>query len=402
MFKNKALSTVFVIIFIDLLGFGLILPLLPYYAKQFNASSFEIGLLVAVYALAQFLAAPIFGRLSDRFGRRPVLLISLAGNILSFVLLGLAANLWMLFAARILAGIIGSNISVAQAYITDVTDESSRARGLGLIGAAFGLGFILGPAIGGLLSRFGFGVPSFAAAGLSALNLLMVLFWLPESLTAERRAALAQGKRPPLTLNAMLAALRKPVVGPLLHTRFFFAIAFSTFQTIFALWGLQRLNLTAQTTGYLLTYVGFLSAFVQGFLIGRLTRRFSEPFLIFAATILMTVGLVGWALTTSLPGLLVDLIPIAFGGGVLNTVINSAISKSVTPIEVGGTLGLAASLESLTRVFSPTLGGLLLDTLGTWAPGLFSALIVLWLATYVYRYIYRPARQPAVITSTLR
>lgn len=402
MFKNKALSTVFVIIFIDLLGFGLILPLLPYYAKQFNASSFEIGLLVAVYALAQFLAAPIFGRLSDRFGRRPVLLISLAGNILSFVLLGLAANLWMLFAARILAGIIGSNISVAQAYITDVTDESSRARGLGLIGAAFGLGFILGPAIGGLLSRFGFGVPSFAAAGLSALNLLMVLFWLPESLTAERRAALAQGKRPPLTLNAMLAALRKPVVGPLLHTRFFFAIAFSTFQTIFALWGLQRLNLTAQTTGYLLTYVGFLSAFVQGFLIGRLTRRFSEPFLIFAATILMTVGLVGWALTTSLPGLLVDLIPIAFGGGVLNTVINSAISKSVAPIEVGGTLGLAASLESLTRVFSPTLGGLLLDTLGTWAPGLFSALIVLWLATYVYRYIYRPARQPAVITSTLR
>lgn len=402
MFKNKALSTVFVIIFIDLLGFGLILPLLPYYAKQFNASSFEIGLLVAVYALAQFLAAPIFGRLSDRFGRRPVLLISLAGNILSFVLLGLAANLWMLFAARILAGIIGSNISVAQAYITDVTDESNRARGLGLIGAAFGLGFILGPAIGGLLSRFGFGVPSFAAAGLSALNLLMVLLWLPESLTAERRAALAQGKRPPLTLNAMLVALRKPVVGPLLHTRFFFAIAFSTFQTIFALWGLQRLNLTAQTTGYLLTYVGFLSAFVQGFLIGRLTRRFSESFLIFAATILMTVGLVGWALTTSLPGLLVDLIPIAFGGGVLNTVINSAISKSVAPIEVGGTLGLAASLESLTRVFSPTLGGLLLDTLGTWAPGLFSALIVLWLATYVYRYIYRPARQPAVITSTLR
>lgn len=402
MFKNKALSTVFVIIFIDLLGFGLILPLLPYYAKQFNASSFEIGLLVAVYALAQFLAAPILGRLSDRFGRRLVLMISLAGNIFSFVLLGLAANLWMLFAARILAGIIGSNISVAQAYITDVTDESNRARGLGLIGAAFGLGFILGPAIGGLLSRFGFGVPSFAAAGLSALNLLMVLLWLPESLTAERRAALAQGKRPPLTLNAMLVALRKPVVGPLLHTRFFFAIAFSTFQTIFALWGLQRLNLTAQTTGYLLTYVGFLSAFVQGFLIGRLTRRFSEPFLIFAATILMTVGLVGWALTTSLPGLLVDLIPIAFGGGVLNTVINSAISKSVAPIEVGGTLGLAASLESLTRVFSPTLGGLLLDTLGTWAPGLFSALIVLWLATYVYRYIYRPARQPAVITSTLR
>lgn len=402
MFKNKALSTVFVIIFIDLLGFSLILPLLPYYAKQFNATSFEIGLLVAVYALAQFLAAPLFGRLSDRFGRRPVLLISLAGNVFSFVLLGLAANLWMLFAARILAGIIGSNISVAQAYITDVTDESNRARGLGLIGAAFGLGFILGPAIGGLLSRFGFSIPSFAAAALSALNFLMVLFWLPESLTAERRAALAQGKRPPFTLSALLATLRKPVVGPLLHTRFFFAIAFSTFQTIFALWGLQRLNLTAQTTGYLLTYVGFLSAFVQGFLIGRLTRRFSEPFLIFSATVLMAVGLLGWALVSSVLTLMLDLIPVALAGGVLNTVINSAISKSVTPVEVGGTLGLAASLESLTRVFSPTLGGLLLDTLGAWAPGVFSALLLFWLATYVYRYIFRPAQVAAAVFPPIR
>lgn len=402
MFKNRALSTVFLIIFIDLLGFSLILPLLPYYARQFNATSFETGLLVAVYALAQFIAAPIFGRFSDRYGRRPVLLLSLLGNILSFIFLGLAANLWMLFAARVLAGIIGSNISVAQAYITDVTDESSRARGLGLIGAAFGLGFILGPAIGGLLSRFGFAVPSFAAAVLSALNFLMVLFWLPESLTAERRASLAQGKRPPFNLQALLAVLRKPVVGPLLHTRFFFAIAFSTFQTIFALWGLQRLNLTAQTTGYLLTYVGFLSTFVQGFLIGRLTRRFSEPFLIFSATVLMAVGLLGWALVSSVQTLLLDLIPIALAGGILNTVINSAISKSVTPVEVGGTLGLAASLESLTRVFSPTLGGLLLDTLGTWAPGVFSALILIWLATYVYRYIFRSAPVAAAATPSLR
>ena len=165
---------------------------------------------------------------------------------------------------------------------------------------------------------------------------------------------------------------------------------------------MQRLNLTAQTTGYLLTYVGFLSTFVQGFLIGRLTRRFSEPFLIFSATILMAVGLLGWALVSSVQTLLLDLIPIALAGGILNTVINSAISKSVTPVEVGGTLGLAASLESLTRVFSPTLGGLLLDTLGTWAPGVFSALILIWLATYVYRYIFRSAPVAAAATPSLR
>lgn len=152
MFKNKALSSIFLIVFIDLLGFSIILPLLPYLAREFSASEFQIGLLVASYALAQFIGAPFLGRLSDRFGRRPVLLISIAGNALGFLLLGFAQNLGMLFLSRILAGITAANISVAQAYISDVTDSQSRAKGLGLIGAAFGLGFILGPAIGGALS----------------------------------------------------------------------------------------------------------------------------------------------------------------------------------------------------------------------------------------------------------
>ncbi len=395
MFKNKALATVFLIIFIDLLGFSLILPLLPYYARQLDASAFEIGLLVASFAAAQFIAAPFLGRLSDRFGRRPLLLISMFGNIVGFIILGLANSLWMLFAARIFSGILGSNISVAQAYITDVTDENNRARGLGLIGAAFGLGFIFGPALGGFLSRWGYDVPSFIAAGMSMVNFLMVIFWLPESLTAEKRLLMAAGKPPALTLKAMARVLRQPAVGPLLHTRFFFALAFSTFQTIFALWGLQRLNLNAQQTGFILAYVGVLAALVQGVLIGRLTSRFSEKSLIFNATVLMALGLFGWAVVPRVWVLLLVLIPIALAGGVLNTVINSAISKAVVPVEVGGTLGLAASLESLTRVIAPTLGGYLLEKAGSWAPGVLSGLLLVWLATYVWRFVYHP--RPATL-----
>ena len=184
--KNKPLFSIFLIVFIDMLGFGLILPLLPYYAETFGASDTVIGLLVASYAAAQLIGAPLLGRLSDRFGRRPILLISLVGTLLGFLLLGFASTLFILFAARILDGITGGNISVAQAYISDVTDSKNRAKGLGMIGAAFGLGFIIGPATGGLLSQWGYAVPAFAAAGLVAINLLMVALWLPESLPPKK------------------------------------------------------------------------------------------------------------------------------------------------------------------------------------------------------------------------
>lgn len=392
--SNKRLFAIFLVVFIDLLGFGLILPLLPYYAETFGASDFQIGLLVAVYAAAQFIATPLLGRLSDRVGRRPVLVISIIGNLLGFLLLATARSLEMLFLARILAGFTGGNISVAQAYISDVTDARGRARGLGLIGAAFGLGFIIGPALGGLLSRWGFAVPALGAAGLSLLNVLMVIFWLPESLSASARRD-AQN-RPPLSVAALLAALRKPLVGPLLHTRFFFAMAFSTFQTIFSLYALRRFNLGAQQTGYLLAYVGFLSVLIQGVVVGKLAMRFEERTLIFLSTLLMGFSLLGWAFAPSVPVLLLVLAPTALSAGVLNTVINSALSKSVTAIEVGGTLGLSSALESLTRIVAPTVGSLLLEYMGPWAPGLFSALLLFWLATYVWRHVYRPAA-PALV-----
>lgn len=408
---KKRLFNIFLIVFIDLLGFGLILPLLPFYAESYGASPTLIGLLTASYAAAQLIGAPWLGRLSDRFGRRPVLLISILGTFVSLLLLGgaeyigrgiagwlnpgLESSQWantlillLLFVSRIMDGLTGGNISVAQAYITDITDEKSRAGGLGLIGAAFGLGFIFGPAAGGFLSSYGYAVPAFAAAALAGFNLISVYFSLPESLPPEKRIQQPAESQRTFSLGALAQALSRPRVGPLLHIRFFFGLAFSIFQTIFPLFALYQLGLDARETGFVLTYVGVLAAFVQGFAVGRLANRFPEKILILVSSAIMVLALAAWAFTPSVWFLLIVLAPTAFAGGVLNTVINSSLTKSVQPDEVGGILGLSTSLESTTRVIAPSAGGILLGQVGTWAPGVLGALLMLWVTSFTWRRLF--------------
>ena len=384
MSRNRLL-VIFLIVFIDLVGFGMILPLLPFYAETFGANAEMIGLLATSYAAAQFFGAPILGRLSDRYGRRPLLLVSVAGTALGFVVMGFAGSLAMLFASRILAGLTGGNISVAQAYITDVTDEKSRTKGLGMIGAAFGLGFIIGPALGGVLSTGGYALPAFVAAGLATVNVLAIYFVLPESLTAERRAEIARQQRPAFTPRALLAALSRRTVGPLLHTRFFVGLALATFQSIYALHAQYQLGLDARGTGYTLAYVGVLAVITQGVAIGWLAARYSDARLIVASVAVAGLGLIAWAFTPNVPLLLVVLAPIAVATGILNTIINSALSKAVTSAEIGGTLGLSASVESLTRVIGPIVGGVLLERVGTWAPGVFGGVILVLLLSFLAR-----------------
>jgi DHA1 family tetracycline resistance protein-like MFS transporter len=385
--NNKRLFSIILVVFIDLLGFSLILPLLPYYAKTFNANQTTTGILIASYAVMQLIGAPILGRLSDRFGRRPVLLLSVFGTFLGFLLLGFANALWMLFASRILDGLTGGNLSVAQAYISDVTDAKDRSKGLGLIGAAFGLGFIIGPVTGGLLSQWGYAVPAFAAAAISFINLILIYAWLPESLTEEKRSQMTE-KRPAVTFNALLVAFQRPFTGSILITRFFFGLAFAIFQTIFSLYALAKFNLTARDTGFVLTYVGVLSVIVQGFLVGRLTNRFREDVLITASVGLMGISLLGWALAPSLLWLYIIMTPTALSGGLLNTLLSSTLTKAVAPQEIGGILGLSAAVESSTRIIAPLLGGVLLQQIGTWAPGAFGFVVMVGVSIFVFITIY--------------
>ncbi|MEP6896105.1 MAG: MFS transporter [Chloroflexota bacterium] len=386
--NKNLLFSILLVVFIDLLGFSLILPLLPYYAETFNASKFTTGLLIAVYALMQLIGAPILGRLSDRYGRRPILLVSVFGTFLGFLLLGFANALWILFAARIIDGITGGNLSVAQAYISDVTDAENRAKGLGLLGAAFGVGFIIGPVTGGLLSQFGYNVPAFVAAGLALLNFILIYAWLPESLTAEKRKLIGEQKKPAITFDALAAALKRPFTGSLLITRFFFSLAFAIFQTIFSLYALAKFNLTARDTGLVLTYVGVLSVIVQGFLVGHLTARFREDVLITFTVALMSVSLLGWALAPSVFWLLVVLTPTSLSGGILNTLLSSTLTKAVAQHEIGGILGLSTAVESSTRIIAPILGGFLLDKVGPWSPGLFGSIVMVGVTVYVFTKIY--------------
>jgi len=351
----------------------------------------DFRLLISAYAAMQMIGAPILGRISDQFGRRPVFLISIFGTFIGMLILGFANALWMLYAARLLSGLTAGNISVAQAYISDVTDEKNRARGMGLFGAAFGIGFILGPALGGALSVFGFAVPSFVAAGLAFINLLTVYFWLPESLTEERRAELMSRERPKLSFNALFEAMRRPFVGALLWVRFGFAIAFNSFQTVFPLYLLYKFSLDAQHAGYIMAYIGVVLVIMQGFAIGPLAARFKESHLLVTFIGLALVGIIGWAIVPSVPLLLVALFPMAIGAGSFNSLINSAISKTVSPDEVGGILGFGAGLESSTRVVMPAVASYLLGAFGPSSPGIMGSVVLFIVVIYAYiRLIAKP------------
>ncbi len=383
---RRSLTLLFIFVFVDVLGFSLILPLLPYYAATFGATAEVVGLLLGVNALTQLLGAPVLGRLSDRFGRKPLLLLSLAGTVAGFLMLGLARSLAMLFASRIVDGFLGGNISLAQAYISDVTEGKERTKGFGLIGAAFGLGFIFGPAIGGALAGGGnYALPALVAAGLSLLNLLGVLVWLPESLPRAERERRAREPRAAFSLRVLWEALSLPCVGPLLQTQLFFSLAFTLFETVFSLFARERLGLDARTTSFVLTYVGILVVLVQGVGIRLLVRRFTDKQLVFGGSALLALSLLAWAFSPSLGVLLVVLAPLALASGVLRVAVNTALTHSVWPEEVGGTLGLSAALNSLTRVVAPTVGGFLLGRVGTFAPGVLGALLMTWLVYYTWK-----------------
>jgi len=374
--KSRQLILIFVFVFLDLLGYSLILPLLPFYASDFGATIAIVGLLGTVNALGQLIAAPIIGRLSDRFGRRPLLIVSIAGTILGFLLLGFAQNLWMVFISRAVDGLLGGNTALARAYITDITEPKDRSKSLGMIGAAFGLGFIIGPVMGGVLSQFGLNVPALVAAVLSILSFIAVLIWLPESLSPNDRENLKKNPHTAFNLKNLLDELQRPCVGPLLFIRLFYSLAFTLFQSNFSLYAKEVIGLDVRSTGLVLTYVGVLSVIVQGFAIGRLVKQFKERKLIVASILILIITLITWGFTRNVWMLLIVLAPIALSAGILNTLLTSQLTKAVYKEDIGGTLGLSNSMQTVAQIITPGLGGYLLTIAGSWALGLTSGLFM--------------------------
>lgn len=359
--KKPSLLVIFLSVFIDLIGFGIVMPLLPVYSKRFGANGIEIGMIIASFSVMQFLFAPAWGRLSDRIGRRPVILISNAGSAISYALFAVAstmtgsAGLWVMLASRAFAGICGANISVANAYIADITPPEKRTARMGLIGMAFGLGFIFGPALGAFtFAHFGLPGPGWTAAAFCAANFLLgcvVLAesWKPTSEHVSVRPGLGQWTR----------VLSRPTVGLVIGFYFLATFCFACFESTFSLLVKEKFHYDESHAGYLFAYCGVLAAFLQAGLVGRLNEVFGEQRLIVGSLILLAVGLLALPLTANLAVLMVILGVFAAGSGINRPPTFGLISMRTSPEEQGLTLGVTQSLASLARIIAPIFANVL-------------------------------------------
>jgi len=362
--KNKSpIFVLFITILIDLLGFGLIIPILPIFAIELKATSLQIGLIAGLYSLMNFLFAPFWGTLSDKIGRRPVMLISIMVTMLAYVFFAFTHSLTFLIVSRIFAGIGSANISAAQAYIADITEPKDRAKNMGLIGAAFGLGFIFGPPVGGYLKSIsGTGsvdLVGYVAAGLCAFNLLLAYFYLPESIK-EKQPAKVFRFRP---ITDLLFELKKPIISELFIINFIFVCAFSMMQITASILWIERYLFNEKQVGFVFMFIGLTSAIVQGGFVGKLTKMFGEKKLLLIGSVLMVVGLgtLPFAPVDMFYLQLISLTCIALANGCLSPSLTSLLSQIADRNEQGQVLGMNQSFGALARVAGPALGGLLYD-----------------------------------------
>jgi MFS family permease len=354
--------TVFLAILLDLIGFGMILPLLPFYAEAFAASRITIGFIFASYSLAQLLFAPWLGRLSDRYGRRPLMLASIGGGVAAHLLFATAGSVAMLLVARSLSGIAAANYGIAQAYLADVTPPAERSRAMGLVGAAFGLGFVIGPALGGLLTRFGIAMVPFSAAALGAVNLVLALAALPESLP---EAARGLARTRSLFGLAELGQLWRDVRMRNLMMLFFLVMfCFSIMEATLALFCQASFGFGPRAISGLFTWVGVLLVVVQGGLLGRLVKRFGDRRLIVAGIGLMALGLVLLPLPSRAAWLLATTALLAVGSGVHNPSLLALLSRLAGPGAQGETIGVSRSCGALARVAGPLAGTWMFEIAG--------------------------------------
>jgi len=358
----------FLVVAIDLIGFGIVIPLLPFYGQLYGAAPDTVAYLMATYSLFQLFAAPMWGSLSDRFGRRPVLLWTLAGTVVAYVALAHATTLVQLFLARALGGLMAGNISAAFAYVADITGKRDRAKGMGMVGAAFAIGFVAGPAIGGLLAGADpaapdFRLPALFSAGLSGVALALAVVRLPESLSAEARRrfrAATAGER----WRTLGRTLARPELGLLVAIGFLVTFVFAGMEATFALWSERTFGWGPRENGYLFAFVGLLSAVVQGGLVGPLARRVGERRLIVGGALAFAVGCAALPLANGLAGLLVAMSALVFGFAATLPSLNALIAEHAGENTRGGVMGVARSATIFARVVGPAFAGTLFAGLG--------------------------------------
>ncbi len=375
-FKRRALSIIFSIVIINLIGFGIIIPLLPFYAERLGASEVEIGFLFASFSIAQLLASPFLGALADRFGRRPMLVMSLLGTTAGFVLLAVANSLWLLFLSRIIDGLSGGNVTIARAYVADVLEEHERAKGYGMLGAAFGIGFIAGPLLGGLLVPLDLSAPAWAAAALAFIAMVATAGWLPE--TVQRHREMQQA-----TVWQQLKELRRfPRMRAFLVADFLMWAAVSVYQTTFALFVFRRFGLSADQVSYAIAFLGVVGVLTQGGLVRVVVPRLGEHRSLWIGLLLMGTGL---AIATVMPSpllFLAVLVPSSIGSGMATPAMLSLLSAQVPPEYQGRLQGVTGSVESLSRIVGPIWGnGLLRFSL--YASYLSAAAVIILLGFWV-------------------
>jgi multidrug resistance protein len=365
-------------IFIDFVGFGIVLPLLPFWAERLGAGAVGVGLILTIYALAQFIFTPVLGILSDRYGRRPIIFASLLIEALSLALSALAGSLAILVVARLIGGLGASNIGSAQAVVADVTPVERRARGMGLMGAAIGLGFVFGPALGGILAPLGPAVPFWVAMLVALANALLVLRFLPE--TRRRETACATVPFTNRGMGGVLAGwrwvLRNPVVARLVVINLLFTVAFTAMEAVFPLFTQHSFGWKAIQNGYIFTFAGIVIVLMQGGLVGRLVKRWGERSLLIAGLVMLAAGLALLSWSTNLALLLVALGIVSIGDGAVTPVVSALLSFASPPTRQGETLGLAQGAAGLGRVIGPLAAGSIFAIGGSGAPFILGSVLV--------------------------
>ncbi|MCL6573277.1 MAG: MFS transporter [Bacillus sp. (in: Bacteria)] len=376
--SKSALPILFVVMFLVMVGFGIIIPVLPFYAEEIGANPTELGLLMAVYSLMQLIFAPIWGRVSDRIGRKPVMMIGIAGLTLSFLIQALSTQLWMLFVARIIGGILSSaNMPTAMAYVADITTEENRGKGMGIIGAATGLGFVFGPAIGGIFSKFSLSMPFYLASASSFITLILVFLFLKES--AQKKNASTEKKQ------SFWKEFRG-TVSILFYVQLLISLSLSGLEATFAYFAAKKAGMDSIQLGYVFMIMGFASAIVQGGLVCRLTKKYGESAVIQGGIVVSTIGFGLILLVNNFTTAAIFLTIFGIGNGVIRPSVSSLLTKTSTSGH-GSSTGLLSSFDSLGRIIGPPLGGWLFS-MAIGLPYISGALISI--AALILFVVFRP------------